>query len=91
MGNSASTGFIIPTPKKLSWGCLKEDRIKLEDFLTLYEEDLWSVKEKKSFSVKKVHLTRSIRYADRTIQDCDRPSPNMGEMLNPAFVGDQGP
>ena len=91
MGNSASTGFIIPTPKKLCRGCLKEDRIKLEDFLTLYEEDLWSVKEKKSFSVKKVHLTRSIRYAGRTIQDCDRPSPNMGEMLNPAFVGDQGP
>lgn len=91
MGNMASTSFITPTAKRLSWGRLKEDRIKLEDFLTQYEEDLWSVKEKKSFSVNKVHLTHSIRYADLAVQDSDSLSPNMGAILNPAFVGDQDP
>ena len=91
MGNSASTGFITPTPKKLSWGRLKEDTVKLEDFLTQYEEDFWSVKTKKSFSVKKVHLTHSIRYADLAVQDSESFCPNRDGMLNPAFVGDQGP
>lgn len=91
MGNSASTGFITPAPRKLSWGRQKEDTVKLEDFLTQYEEDLWRVKGKQSLSVKKVHLTRSIRYVDLAAQESGSFYPNRGEVLNPAFVGDEGP
>ncbi|GLD63515.1 uncharacterized protein AKAME5_001512800 [Lates japonicus] len=91
MGNSASTVFITPTPRKLSWGHQKEDTVKLEDFLTQCEEDLWRVKGRHGLSVKKVHLNRSIGYVDLAVQECDRFYPTRGEMLNPAFVGDQGP
>lgn len=91
MGNSASTGFITPIPKKLSWGRQKEDTVKLEDFLTQYKEDLWRVKGKQHLSVKKVYRTRSIGYVDLAAQESDSFYPNRGDMLNPAFVGDQGP
>ena len=91
MGNSASTGFITPTPRKLSWGRQKEDTVKLEDFLTQCEEDLWRVKGKQSLSVKKVHVTRRIGYVDLAVHDCNSFYPSRGEMLNPAFVGDHGP
>lgn len=91
MGNSASTSFIIPTPRKLSWGRQKEDTVKLEDFLTHCEDDLWRVKGKQGLSVKRIHLTRSIRYVDLAVQECNSFHPNGGERLNPAFVGDQGP
>ncbi|KAK2844403.1 hypothetical protein Q5P01_011062 [Channa striata] len=33
MGHSASTSFITPTAKNLSWGCHKEDTDKLKDIL----------------------------------------------------------
>ncbi|KAK9513606.1 hypothetical protein VZT92_023944 [Zoarces viviparus] len=89
MGNSVSTDFITPTSKKLSWGHQEEDTVKLEDVLTQREDALWRVKAKQSLSVKKVHLTRSIRYVDLALQESDSLYPNMGEMLNPAFVGDQ--
>ncbi len=88
MGNSGSTGSITPTPRKLSWGRQKEDTVKLEDFLTQYEEDLWRVKGKQNLSVKRVHLTRSIRYVELAAQESDSFYPNRGEVLNPAFVGD---
>lgn len=91
MGNSASTGFITPTPRKVSWARQKEDTVKLEDFLTQYEEDIWRVEAKQSLSVKKVHLTRRVRYIGLTTQQSDSWFPHSGEMLNPAFVGDQGP
>ncbi|KAL7393450.1 hypothetical protein ABVT39_011008 [Epinephelus coioides] len=91
MGNSASSTFITPTPRKLSWGHPKEDTVKLEDILTQREEDLWRVKGKHILSVKKVNLTRSIRYMDLAVQEGDSFSPDKSEMLNPAFVGDQGP
>lgn len=89
MGSSVSTGFITPTPKKLSWRCRKEDTVKLEDALTQREEALWRVKAKQSLFVKKVHLTRSIGYVDLGHQESNSFYPNGGEMLNPAFVGDQ--
>lgn len=91
MGNSASTGFITPTPRKLSWGRKREDTVKLEDLLTQCEEDLWRVKAKQSLPVKKVHLTRSVRYVNLAAQQSDSCFPHSGETLNPAFVGDQGP
>lgn len=87
MGNSVSTGFSTPTPRRLSWGRHREDTVKLEDFLTQHEEDLWRVKGKTRFSVKKVQLPHSLRYVDL---ESDSFYPNRGEM-NPAFVGDQGP
>lgn len=90
MGNSVSTSFITPTPKKLSWGRQKEDTIKLDDLLTQYEDDLWGVKRKQT-SVKKIHLTRSLRYINLAAQESDSFQPKRGEMVNPAFVGDQGP
>jgi len=37
----------------MSWRRQKEDTLKLEDFLTQYEEDLWSIKGKQSLTVKK--------------------------------------
>lgn len=89
MGNSASAGFNTPTPRKLSWGRQKEDTVKLEDFLTQHEEGLWRLKGKQSFSVKKVHLIRSVHYVALSAQDSDSFYPNRGEMMNPAFVGDQ--
>lgn len=92
MGNSASTSFIMSTPRKLSWGRQREDTVKLEDLLTQYEEDIWRVKAKQSLSVKKVHLTRSIRYTDLAAQQSDSClSHSAGGMLNLAFVGDQSP
>lgn len=91
MGNSASTGFITPTPRKLSWGRQKEDTAKLEDVLTQYEEDLRRVNGKQHLFLKKVRRARSIRYVDLAVQESDSAHPNRGEMLNPAFVGDQGP
>lgn len=92
MGNSASTSFIMSTPRKLSWGRQREDTVKLEDLLTQYEEDIWRVKAKQSLSVKKVHLTRSIRYMDLAAQQSDSClSHSAGGMLNLAFVGDQSP
>ncbi len=90
MGNSASMGFITPTSRKLSRGRQKEDTVKLEDFLTQCEEDLWRVKAKQRLFVKRVHLARSIHYADLAAQESDSFYPNRGEMLNPAFIGDQG-
>lgn len=90
MGNSASTVLITPTSRKLFWGRQKEDRVKLEDFLTQYEEESWGIKGKQRISVKRVHLARSIRYIDLAAQESDSFYPNGGEMLNPAFVGDQG-
>lgn len=91
MGNSASTSFITPTPRRLSWGRQKEDKVKLEDFLTECEEDLWKIKGKQSVFVRRANITRSIRYFDLAMQDGESCFPNSGEMLNPAFVGDQGP
>ncbi|KAK2910385.1 hypothetical protein Q8A73_008100 [Channa argus] len=89
MGHSASTSFITPTPKNLSWGCHKEDTVKLMDFLTQSEEDLWGVKIKQRFSLEKLHLTRSADYVDLAVQE--RFHPNEAKMLlNPAFAGDQG-
>lgn len=90
MGNSASTGFITSTPRKLCWGRKGEDTVKLEDFLTKCEEDLWGVKAKRSLDVKKVYVARSISYMDLGGQQSDGCFPHGGEMLNPAFVGDQG-
>lgn len=87
MGNSASTGFITSTPKKLSWGRQKEDTVKLEDFLTQCEESVWRARTKPS--VKKLHLTRSIGYVDLSVQEGDRCHPNRGEILNPAFIRDE--
>ncbi|KAG8010163.1 Myelin-associated glycoprotein [Nibea albiflora] len=78
MGNSASTGFITPTPKKLSWGRQKEDTIKLDDLLTQYEDDLWGVKRKSS--VKKIHLTRGICYVNLAAHESVSFYPNRGEM-----------
>ncbi|CAB1418576.1 unnamed protein product [Pleuronectes platessa] len=90
MGNSGSTSLIIPTPRKLSWGRQKEDCVKLQDLMTQCEEDLWRVKQKQRLSVKKVRRTRSAGYADLTDQERNSFHPKRGEMLNPAFVGDQG-
>lgn len=89
MGNSASTSFVTTTPKKLSWGRHEEDTVRLEDILTQNEENLWGVKTKQS--VKKLHLTRGVRYTDLTFQEEDGFHPKRGANLNPAFVGDQGP
>lgn len=91
MGNSTSTGFAASTPKKLSWGCQKEDTVKLEDFLTKNEEDLWSIKRKQSLSVKKIHLPQKINYVDLEFQKSGNFYPNSGEYINHAFVEDNGP
>lgn len=91
MGNSASTAFVTSTPRKLSWGRQREDTVQLEDFMTRCAEDHWKVKGRKSFSVKKIHRSCSIRYNDLAAQDTDISYPKTGAMLNPAFVGDQGP
>lgn len=88
MGNSASSGFITSTPRKLCWGRKREDAVKLEDFLTKCEEDLWGVKAKRG--VKKVYVARSISYMDLGGQQSAGCFPHGGEMLNPTFVGDQG-
>lgn len=82
----------MSTPRKLSWGRQREDTVKLEDLLTQCEEDIWRVKDKQSLSVKKVHLTRSIRYVDLAAQQSDSClSHSAGGMMNLAFVGDQSP
>lgn len=91
MGNSTSTGFITPTSRKVSWARQKEDTVKLEDFLTKYEEDIWRVETKQRSSVKKVHHTQRVCCIDLTEQQSNSCYPHSGEMLNPAFVGDQGP
>ncbi|KAG7475068.1 hypothetical protein JOB18_023147 [Solea senegalensis] len=88
MGNSASTSFNMPAPKRLSLGRQKEDTVKLEDFMTQCEEDLWRVKAKKRSSVKKIHFIRSISYVDLNVQESNGFYPNSGEMLNLAFIGD---
>lgn len=90
MGNAASTGIITSTHRKLRLGSKREDTVKLEDFLTKCEEDLWGVKAKRSLGVKKVYVARSIRYMDLGSQQSDGCFPPGGEMPNPAFVGDQG-
>lgn len=90
MGNSASTGIITSTSRKLRWGSKREDTVKLEDFLTKCEDDLWGVKVKPGLGVKKVYVARSVRYMDLEGQQSDGCFPPGGEMLNPAFVGDQG-
>ncbi|KAK5892543.1 hypothetical protein CesoFtcFv8_012911 [Champsocephalus esox] len=91
MGNSGSTGFITSTPRKLSWGRQKEDTVKLNGFLTQCDEDRWRIKGKQSLSVKKVHLSRSIRYVNLALQENNNVHSIRGEMHNLAFVGDQGP
>lgn len=90
MGNSPSTSFITSTPRKLGWGRKGEDTVKLEDFLTKCEEDLWGVKAKRGLGVKKVYVARSISYMDLGGQQSDGCFPHGAEMLNPTFVGDQG-
>lgn len=89
MGNSESTAIITFTPRKLHRGCKREDTVKLEDFLTKCEEDLWEVKAMHSLGVKKVYVARSVRYTDLGGQQSDGSFPHSGEMLNPTFVGDQ--
>lgn len=86
MGNSTSTGFAASTPKRLSWGHQKEDTVKLQDFLTINEEGLWSVKRKQSLAVKKIHLPHNINYVHLDFQDRGNFHPIGGESINPAFV-----
>lgn len=81
--------FISPTSRKLSWGHHAEDTIQLEDFMTKYEEDLRTVEPKRCFSLKKVHLTQGIHYVNLAAQQSLKSFPHGGEILNPAFVGDQ--
>lgn len=90
MGNSASTSIITSAPRKLRCGHKREDTVKLEDFLTKCEEDLWAVKAKRGLGVKKVYVAHSVRYRNLGGQQSDGCFPPGGEMPNPAFVGDQG-
>lgn len=91
MGNSASSSFITPTPRTLSWRSQKDDTVKLTHFLTQCEEDIWRVKGKQSLSVEKFHLTHNSHYVDLAGQDSTSFYPNEATIVNPAFVRDQGP
>lgn len=91
MGNSASAGFSAPLPKKLSRGRQREDKVKLKDFLTQQEEDLWNVKVKQRLFVKRIHLTQSISYIDLDVQENKNMYPTGEEIINPAFIVDQAP
>lgn len=90
MGNSAATSFIMPMPKKMSWGRQKDDTVKLEDFLTECEEEIWRVKGEQNLSVKKVYLIHDNPYIDDTVEEEDHCYSDTGERLNPAFIGDEG-
>lgn len=91
MGNSTSAGFNAPVPKKLSRGRQRDDMVKLKDFLTKQEEDLWNVKGKQSLSVKRIRLNQSISYVDLDIQENKNMYPTGEEIINPAFIVDQAP
>lgn len=89
MGNLASANYVADTLKKKSWGQQKEDTVKLEDLLTKYKEELWSINRKQSSSMKKLHFNRSMPYMDLADQKMGDFHMYANNMLNPSFTGDQ--
>ncbi|TWW79382.1 Myelin-associated glycoprotein [Takifugu flavidus] len=67
MGNSASSAFIPPAPRRVFWTRQEEDIIQLEDMLTNCDEDFWIITVKK-LSMKKLHLPQGIQYINLAAQ-----------------------
>ena len=86
MGSSASNLRLSPkarSPTSLGQG---EDTVKLEDFLSLQEEDIWRPRGKLRLSVGKVHAARSRRYRQLQGAEPAGTPPARGARVNQAFV-----
>ncbi|CAL8261218.1 unnamed protein product [Boreogadus saida] len=63
------------------------DTVKLEDFLSQQEEDLWRPRGKQRLSVGQIHLVRSVRYEQLQAPEPGGPRRHTkGARVNQAFV-----
>ena len=82
MGSSPSSLLLPPKSGSPTVLGQREDTVKLEDFLSQQEEDLWRPRGKLRLSVGKLHVVRSIRYQQLKASE----GPTKGGLVNQAFV-----